>query len=59
MALQTEFEFNILLLGEANVGKTSLVRLLKQDVNIPTTESPNYQSEIAKEITKHQLRISD
>ena len=46
-----------MLLGEANVGKTSLIRLLRNDTNLTT--SVNNKSEVTKEITKHQLKIAD
>ena len=57
--MKNDFEFNIVLIGQSKVGKTSLVRSLKEESIVRQTHSSNVLANSDKEITKYDLPISD
>ena len=57
--LKDEFEFNIVLLGQTKVGKTSFIRSLKDESVIRSTNASFMHAHYEKEITKHKLAIDD
>ena len=51
------FEFNIVLLGQSRVGKTSLIRALKDESVAVSLTASYMHAHLEKEITKHKIDI--
>ena len=53
------FEFNIVLLGQSRVGKTSLICALKDERVATSLVSSYMHAHLEKEISKHKIDIHD